>query len=379
MNSLMDMVVFVGDNVLYALPFFVVSIGLSVLVQMLRMDGLIKRAFANKIGLAILLATLVGAFSPLCSCTVIPVVGGLLASGVPLAPIMAFWIASPTMDPEILTLSIGLLGLPLAVTRLVAALVLSLGAGYVTWLVSRVVRLQVVEPVKEAVVVQEAAAVTQETAVSLPVLASATCCSSEPVLDLPVRQPAMAVSFGSMVAVGDVGTVETADSCNSKDTCALPVSTVKVSSSWWKHIKTNWHAIDWREFSVEMARESWKWGRWLLVAFVMEALILRYVPQETVAQGLGSGNWFAIPLAAFVGIPLYLTEMSALPIVSGLLAQGMAPGAAIAFLIAGPVTTLPAMTAVFGIVNRRIFALYMAVGLGGAILMGILSNWVLVG
>lgn len=111
----------------------------------------------------------------------------------------------------------------------------------------------------------------------------------------------------------------------------------------------------------------------------MEALILRYVPQEAVAQTLGSRNWFAIPLSALVGIPLYLTEISALPIVSGLMAQGMVPGAAIAFLIAGPVTTLPAMTAVFGIVNRRIFALYMSVGLGGAILFGLISSWILAG
>lgn len=94
---------------------------------------------------------------------------------------------------------------------------------------------------------------------------------------------------------------------------------------------------------------------YLLLAFVMEALILHYVPQEAVAQILGSRNWFAIPLSALIGIPLYLTEISALPIVSELLAQGMVPGAAIAFLIAGPVTTLPVMTAVFGIVNRRIF------------------------
>ena len=127
-----------------------------------------------------------------------------------------------------------------------------------------------------------------------------------------------------------------------------------------------------------MGKESWKWGRWLLLAFVMEALIVRYVPQETIAQTLGSGSWWAVPLASLVGIPLYLTEMSALPIVSGLLQQGMVPGAAIAFLIAGPVTTLPAMTAVYGIVNRRIFALYMAVGLGGAVLFGVISNWLLI-
>ena len=63
--------------------------------------------------------------------------------------------------------------------------------------------------------------------------------------------------------------------------------------------------------------------------------------------------------------------MSALPVVSGLLAQGMSPGAAIAFLLAGPVTTIPAMAAVRGIVTGQVFRLYLAVGLGGSIVIGL--------
>jgi uncharacterized membrane protein YraQ (UPF0718 family) len=78
-----------------------------------------------------------------------------------------------------------------------------------------------------------------------------------------------------------------------------------------------------------------------------------------------------------VGIPLYMNNVSALPIVSGLLAQGMQPGAAIAFLIAGPVTTVPAMSAVWGVVKPRIFALYVGIALVGAVGFGWLTNLVL--
>ena len=93
-----------------------------------------------------------------------------------------------------------------------------------------------------------------------------------------------------------------------------------------------------------------------------------------IANILGEGNIFAIPLAALIGVPLYLSNFTALPFVSGLLAQGMVPGAAIAFLIAGPVTTIPAMTAVYGIVHRRLFALYLGIGLLGAMIMGFAAN-----
>jgi uncharacterized membrane protein YraQ (UPF0718 family) len=56
--------------------------------------------------------------------------------------------------------------------------------------------------------------------------------------------------------------------------------------------------------------------------------------------------------------------------IGGLLAQGMNPAAALAFLIAGPTTTLPAMAAVWGLSTRRVFVLYVSFSLVGAVLAG---------
>ena len=60
-----------------------------------------------------------------------------------------------------------------------------------------------------------------------------------------------------------------------------------------------------------------------------------------------------------------------------MLESGMQPGAAIAFLIAGPLTTVPAMAAVWGVVSPRVFALYVGVGLVGSVLLGLATNLVL--
>jgi uncharacterized membrane protein YraQ (UPF0718 family) len=150
-----------------------------------------------------------------------------------------------------------------------------------------------------------------------------------------------------------------------------------VHAGWWEQIVESIQRIDRSRFAKEVFLQSWLLGRWLLLAFVFEALILFYVPQETIAGVLGGGSAFAIPLAALVSLPLYMNEMGALPIVSGLLEGGMQPGAAIAFLIAGPVTTVPAMAAVWGVVRPRVFALYVGVGLVGAVLLGLATNLVL--
>jgi len=114
--------------------------------------------------------------------------------------------------------------------------------------------------------------------------------------------------------------------------------------------------------------------KFMALAFFLSALIQLYVPEDWVAGVLGSQNPWAIPLAALLGVPAYTSNLTALPMMSGLLAQGMAPSAALAFLIAGPTTTLPAMAAVWGLASHRVFALYVSFSLVGAVVLGYLYH-----
>ncbi len=366
MSDLIQIVEFMGRAVWGVWPAFLVSVLLGVLVRALKLDGAIRHAFSARIGVAILLATAVGAFSPFCSCTVVPVVSGLLLSGVPLAPVMAFWVASPTMDPEIFALSVATLGWPLAVARLAATLVMSVGAGYLTLALTQSGFLSgaLLRQKRAGVAATPVPPITQT-----PILAPNTFAvagvgyaQAIPVASIPVAS----IPIASNAAAGGCGA----------GGCSVQPSAPVVEARWWQGVADSARALDWREVGRDVAAQGWSLGRWLLLAFFMEALITLYVPQTTIAGFLGQNNPLAVPLAALVGVPLYLNNVSALPIVSGLLAQGMQPGAAIAFLIAGPVTTIPAMTAVWGVVGRRVFALYLGVGLFGSILAGVVTNLV---
>jgi len=344
MSEVMAIAWFVVREVAGVLPAFALSVALGVLIRALRLDGMIRRAVEARVGLAVVLATVVGAFSPLCSCTVIPVVSGLLVGGVPLAPVMSFWVASPTMDPEMFALTVATLGWPLAVVRLVATLVLSLGAGYAT------------------LALQRAGYLTAN------VLRPALIRPAPSKGRLLVVQPAGAPATAPAIAGGSDGARAAA--------CCGPAAPApdRAARSWRGLLAARLTAVHWPTFGRDMAVQGYRLGRWLVLAFVLEAVMLRYVPQATIAGVLGEGSAFAVVLAALVGIPLYLNNVSALPIVSGLLAQGMQPGAAIAFLIAGPVTTVPAMSAVWGVVRPPVFALYVAVALVGAVVLGALTN-----
>jgi len=126
----------------------------------------------------------------------------------------------------------------------------------------------------------------------------------------------------------------------------------------------------WKGFRLEVAKVSLFLGKWLLVAYVLESLIAHYVDPGWISFLLGRDQIYSIPLATAVGIPIYTSGAGAVPIVQGLVASGMSPGAAMAFLVAGPVTTIPAMTAVFAIVRRRTFAIYLGAGVIGALISG---------
>ncbi|WP_418895520.1 permease [Roseovarius autotrophicus] len=299
-----------GATVLFTLdalgstgPFLILSIAIAAWATATGADNLIARAFTGAPALMILLAALAGALSPFCSCGVIPLIAALLAMGVPLSAVMAFWLASPIMDPSMFVLTTGVLGLEFAVAKMLAAIGLGLLGGWVVHLVARAGGLA--DPLREGI-------------------GNGGCGGAK------LRAP---------------------------------------------------RPVVWR-FWVEPERRA-KFGRealsvtlfllkWLALAFVLESLMLAFVPAETITATLGGTGLGPIALGTLVGVPAYLNGYAALPLVGGLVTQGMAPGAGLAFLVAGGVTSLPAAIAVWALVKPKVFALYIALSLSGAFAAGVL-------
>ena len=82
---------------------------------------------------AVVIASFVGALTPVCGLGVLPLIATLLRRGLPLAPVMAFWVSSPVTDPSMLLITASIIGIPFAVAKTVAAFGIGLFAGAVTW------------------------------------------------------------------------------------------------------------------------------------------------------------------------------------------------------------------------------------------------------
>lgn len=128
---------FAGGALMNTAPFLVLSIGIAAWAGATGADNLIARAFTGAPLMMIALGALAGGISPFCSCGVIPLIAALLAMGVPLSAVMAFWLASPIMDPSMFVLTAAVLNLEFAVAKTLAAIGLGLFGGLVVHLMAR--------------------------------------------------------------------------------------------------------------------------------------------------------------------------------------------------------------------------------------------------
>jgi uncharacterized membrane protein YraQ (UPF0718 family) len=283
-------------------------------------------ALRRRTVLAVLAAVALATLTPFCSCGTMALVLGALASRVPWAPLVAFLVASPLTSPEQYALSIGLFGLPFATTFFVAAIVLGLLAGAVTSMIERTgwlagqARLRAEPP-------------------------AGGCPTAErPVA--PVR-PTGVAGGGTTVTLTRV-------------TDITAPTRVQVRGKW---------AAFGRELLVTTRRLVWYFLGFTAVGY----LLIETVPTAWLIHYLGGGSGLAVPLAALLGVPVYLNTEGSMPLLAALMHGGMAPGPALAFLITGAGTSIGAVTGMLLIARARVVALVVGLLLAGAVLSGWLA------
>ena len=102
--------------------------------------------------------------------------------------------------------------------------------------------------------------------------------------------------------------------------------------------------------------------------------MLRYIPAEDISRVLGGEGLGTVIVSALVGMPAYLNGYAAVGLISGLLDQGMSQGAAMAFVVAGGVSSIPAAIAVWALVKPRVFGAYLSFALIGSVVAGVIWN-----
>ena len=293
---------FLLSSLIYMAPIVLVALSIAGSVRATGATSFVANVFSGRMTRMILIASLVGTVTPLCGVGVLPIIASLLAAGVPLAPVMAFWLSSPITSPAMFVITVGALGLPFAIAKSLSALVIGLLGGLITVYLQRKLGL-FGSPLKTA-----------------PVQANADCgsgCNPSTLLFRFWREPQRRAVFAQ----------------EAKSSAALML-------------------------------------KWLTLAFIIESLVITYLPTELITAYVGESSVLAIPIAVAVGIPSYVDGYAALPLVRGLMELGMTPGAAMAFLVAGGITSLYASVAVVALVRLPVFLTYLGLAIAGSCAVG---------
>jgi uncharacterized protein len=113
---------------------------------------------------------------------------------------------------------------------------------------------------------------------------------------------------------------------------------------------------------------------YLLVGIGIGSVIYGYLPQEIVLRYAGGHSPLAIPIAAIIGIPLYIRTETAIPIGLALMTKGMSIGAVIALIIGGAGMAIPEMTMLTGIFKKQTVAAIVTAVFMTAVVSGFVFN-----
>lgn len=130
------------------------------------------------------------------------------------------------------------------------------------------------------------------------------------------------------------------------------------------------HRFAWDEMTG-IFRRVW---RWVIIGVGLGALLHGFVPQDWFAAHLGQGQWWSVPVAVLVGIPLYSNVTGVVPIMESLLLKGLPVGTTLAFCMSTVAASLPEMLMLKQVMRWQLLALFLGLLLVIFTLVGWLFN-----
>jgi len=270
-------------------------------------------------------AALIGTPLPLCSCSVVPVADTLRKGGASKGATTAFLISTPESGIDSISVTYGLLDPIMTIARPIAAMLTAFAAGIAQnlWGGKDV-------PESEAI---KAKAETDHCHTPEP--AASSCCSE--------------------------ATPEPAPSCGCSSEASAGQGSSESGAAQRKPLLSRL-AGGLRYGLVNMFEDL---AKYFVVGFLIAGVLAVVLNEYDPARRALNSGW--APLVMLIaGIPMYVCASAATPMVAVLIAQGLSPGAALVFLLAGPATNAASLVVLRRILGQRAIVI-CALALGYAV------------
>ncbi len=237
------------------------------------------------------MAVSLGAVTPFCSCSSVPLFIGFVEAGIPLGVTFSFLIASPMINEVAAVILVGILGWKLALLYIAAGLIVAWFGG----------------------VIMER-----------------------------FRPERWVEEYVWKIQMGEAELPEQDTSLHGRHRYA--VAEVK-----------------------EIVRRIWKW---VIIGIAVGALFHGYVPEGWVSEYLGGDDWYSVPMAVILGVPLYSNATGVIPVAEAMLGKGVAIGTTLAFMMSVAALSLPELLILRKVIRWPALALFVGVLSVAMILVG---------
>ena len=130
-----------------------------------------------------------------------------------------------------------------------------------------------------------------------------------------------------------------------------------------------------------ITKESWGIVRgvllYIIIGIGIGATMHGYVPEGFFEQYLSAENWWGVPLAVILAVPMYANPASVVPVIEVFVAKGIPLGTAIAFMMAIIGLSIPEATMLKKVMTWRLIGIFFGVVTLLIVISGYLFNWIL--
>ena len=160
----------------------------------------------------------------------------------------------------------------------------------------------------------------------------------------------------------------------------------KYVASWVFEVKANNQDITEEKMTFEMRIQAGydsvkeivgKIWIYIIIGIAVGAGAHGYVPEDFLGSLLGKGNWYSVPLAILIGVPMYSNAAGIIPIVSVLIEKGVSLGTALAFMMSVIALSLPEIIILKKVLKWQLIAAFIGIVAIGIIIVGLTFNYIL--
>ncbi len=359
------------------LLFILISFFVGLLQSYIARDK-IQKALTTKYKLLnSFLGAVLGSVTPFCSCSTIPLLVGLRKSGAPFAGMVSFLLTSPILNPVIIIIFFGFFGFIPTLLYAAITLIFAIAVGYT---LDKLGFERYFKSDSDLTQSEVSACgcddVEPETPTNKSEITPAKhtdCCSSQPVST--DTSTSCGCSPTQNIPVSDSLTLSESSCCSSssKDTtsCCDSVDTSFRSQTGTileRHLKV------WNYSFKDACSQFKKILLYLLIGACIGSVIYGFVPQEFLVKVAGEQNPFAVPLAAILGVPMYIRTEAVLPLANLLIGQGVSIGAVVALTIGGAGASIPEISLLSSIFKKQFIVTFILCVFSVAIIAGYAFN-----